>query len=87
MKGLHLIHGQGLAGRISDRKGLYQNAYKHLVPGGWMEVKEHDIQCYSDSESNDWIQQVPNLIRWVERLRRLGQSLANDWMLLKCKWS
>jgi trans-aconitate methyltransferase len=69
---LHLIHAQGLAGRISDWKGLYQNAYKHLLPGGWMEVKEHDMKFYSNSESNDWTQEVPDLIRWVELLKEAG---------------
>ncbi|KAL4970443.1 uncharacterized protein BDV14DRAFT_163268 [Aspergillus stella-maris] len=42
----HLIHGEALGSSLTDWKGLYTNVIKHLVPGGWVEVLEHDLAFY-----------------------------------------
>ncbi|KAL4799057.1 hypothetical protein BDV19DRAFT_385738 [Aspergillus venezuelensis] len=39
----HLIHGEALGGLLVDWSGFYANVLKHLVPGGWVEVLEHDL--------------------------------------------
>lgn len=46
----HFIHAQSLAGLIADWEGLHRNAISHLVPGGWLEVKENDLRLFSDSD-------------------------------------
>ncbi|KAL2811848.1 hypothetical protein BJX63DRAFT_265329 [Aspergillus granulosus] len=73
----HYIRGFALGGMIADYDGLYQNAYNHLLPGGWFEVRDHDLQFFVDTESDDEEkedigvedkeQQLVSLRRW-ERL-------------------
>lgn len=59
-QGFHFIHAQSLAGLIGDWESLYRNAFHHLVPGGWLEIKENDLRLFSDSgdplpgELNRW---------------------------------
>lgn len=38
-----LIHFRGLSGAFSDWPGIYLQAFKHLKPGGYIEVTEFDI--------------------------------------------
>lgn len=38
-----LIHFRGLSGAFSDWPAVYQQAYTHLKPGGYIEVSEFDI--------------------------------------------
>ncbi|KAL5342261.1 hypothetical protein BJX70DRAFT_395231 [Aspergillus crustosus] len=45
-----LIHGDALGGLLADWEGFYANAYKHLLPGGWVEVREHDLRFYPRDE-------------------------------------
>jgi trans-aconitate methyltransferase len=45
----HLIHGRTLGGSIRDWAKLYENAYMHLVPGGWIEMQEFDLEFRSNS--------------------------------------
>ncbi|GFF33395.1 hypothetical protein IFM46972_03878 [Aspergillus udagawae] len=69
----HLIHAQSLGGLLVDWEGFYQNAYKHLVPGGWLEVKEHDIRLCSDDGDSD----VPDAVRqWRELLEEAAEKFG-----------
>ncbi|KAL3447708.1 hypothetical protein BJX65DRAFT_307768 [Aspergillus insuetus] len=49
----HYIRGFALGGMIADYEGLYRHAYKHLLPGGWFEVRDHDLQFFVDAQSGD----------------------------------
>ncbi|KAL6234075.1 hypothetical protein BDW75DRAFT_213388, partial [Aspergillus navahoensis] len=40
----HLIHGGALGGLLKDGDGFYANVFKHLVPWGWVEIREHDLR-------------------------------------------
>ncbi|KAL4979643.1 hypothetical protein BDW66DRAFT_126900 [Aspergillus desertorum] len=40
----HLIHGEALGGLLHDWDGFSANAFKHLVPGGWVEIRELDLR-------------------------------------------
>ncbi|KAL4746949.1 hypothetical protein BDW72DRAFT_206905 [Aspergillus terricola var. indicus] len=42
----HLIHGEALGGLLKDWDGFYANVFKHLVPGGWVEIREHDLKFF-----------------------------------------
>lgn len=46
----HFIHAQSLAGLIADWEGFYRNAFRHLVSGGWLEIKENDLRLFSDND-------------------------------------
>ncbi|KAJ5728604.1 uncharacterized protein N7483_003112 [Penicillium malachiteum] len=47
------IHIRQLLGSFSEKgwDNLYQNCYKNLEPGGWIEQTEFDIRVYSDDGS------------------------------------
>ncbi|KAL4868509.1 hypothetical protein BDV12DRAFT_101899 [Aspergillus spectabilis] len=50
-----LIHLRGLAGAFSDWSSLYQQAFRHLAPGGYIEISDADPAADSVSfpESGD----------------------------------
>ncbi|KAF6821445.1 methyltransferase domain-containing protein [Colletotrichum plurivorum] len=45
------IHVRNLEGCIADWPRLYEQAFRHLRPGGWFEIKEFDIE--SQSQAHD----------------------------------
>ncbi|KAJ0426853.1 hypothetical protein BJY00DRAFT_297823 [Aspergillus carlsbadensis] len=49
----HYIRGFALGGMVADYEGLYRNAYRHLLPGGWFEVRENDLQFFIDGFGED----------------------------------
>jgi hypothetical protein len=49
----HYIRSLALGGMIADYDGLYRNAYEHLLPGGWYEVRDHDLQFFVDAGSGE----------------------------------
>jgi hypothetical protein len=71
----HLTHAQSLGGLLADWQGFYRNAYKHLVPGGWLEVKEYDIRlCSDDGDSG-----VPDAVRqWQELLEEAAEKFGKS---------
>lgn len=46
------IHGRELEGAIRDHDQLFQRAFQHLKPNGWMEMATMDVNCYSDDETH-----------------------------------
>lgn len=69
----HLIHAQSLGGLLADWEGFYWNAYEHLVPGGGLEVKEHDIRVCSDNGDS----RVPDAVRqWQEMLEEAAENFG-----------
>ncbi|EAW07589.1 uncharacterized protein ACLA_023030 [Aspergillus clavatus NRRL 1] len=60
-----------LGGLLTDWEGFYDNAFKHLVPGGWLEVKEQDIRLCSDDGG------VPDAVRqWQELLEEAAEKFG-----------
>ncbi|RDW85258.1 hypothetical protein BP6252_02848 [Coleophoma cylindrospora] len=60
-----LIHWRMLFTAIKDWPRLYEQAYKNLKPGGWLEVHEHESDINSDDDSvlkaqdlKDWFKLV-----------------------------
>ncbi|PWY88638.1 S-adenosyl-L-methionine-dependent methyltransferase [Aspergillus sclerotioniger CBS 115572] len=46
-----LIHMQGLNGAIRDWPRLFKQAYDHLAPGGYLEVKDTDFKATCDDNT------------------------------------
>ncbi|KAJ9211137.1 hypothetical protein DTO166G4_7274 [Paecilomyces variotii] len=46
-----MIHGRTLAGSVKDWPELFAKAYRHLRPGGYLEMQEAPIWCWSDDGS------------------------------------
>ncbi|QKX54523.1 uncharacterized protein TRUGW13939_01610 [Talaromyces rugulosus] len=45
------IHGRTLSGAVKDWPELFKKAHRHIKPGGWFEVQEAPIWCWSDDDS------------------------------------
>lgn len=73
------IHIRHLEASIADWPALYKQAFDHLVPGGYVEVKEFDIttrsQLYGDDIPKDHV-----FSRWApvffEAADKLGKTLT-----------
>lgn len=76
---LDFVHIRALYGCIDDWLGLYRQAYKGLVPGGWIEHLEFDITPYSqapevaDDEDHIFKQWSNVLLEAMERTGKTGR--------------
>lgn len=64
--GFDFIHGRELEGCIADRDRLLRQAFKHLVPNGYIELQGVDARLHSDDGT---IEQAPNAQLWINKLR------------------
>jgi len=46
-----LIHIRHMTGAIQNWEKLIKQAYDHLKPGGYLEIKEYEMQLYCDDDS------------------------------------
>ncbi|WQF85851.1 Putative S-adenosyl-L-methionine-dependent methyltransferase superfamily [Colletotrichum destructivum] len=70
------IHIRNLEGCVSDWQAVYEQAYRCTKPGGYIEVKEHDIQIRSQIQDlgdkhiyNTWIKA---LLDAIAKLGKVG---------------
>jgi len=63
------IHIRGLLGSIADWPALYQQAYRHMVPGAYIEQVEWSVHCRSLDGS---LSTNPVFVRWSEETLRCG---------------
>ncbi|PGH13963.1 hypothetical protein AJ80_06101 [Polytolypa hystricis UAMH7299] len=48
-----LVHGRELEGSVGDFDRLFQQAYEHLKPGGYLEMQTMEIFFYSDDGTHE----------------------------------
>ncbi|KAL5362474.1 hypothetical protein BJX96DRAFT_186048 [Aspergillus floccosus] len=60
----HLIHAQSLGGLVSDYDRFYARAYRHLVPGGWLEVWENDLRFFTEANNEQDEGKLVALRQW-----------------------
>jgi ubiquinone/menaquinone biosynthesis C-methylase UbiE len=65
LESFDLVHWRVLAGAIKDWPAMYREAYKHVKPGGWVEVQEHEVQIDSD---DDTVEQATGARKWFDLL-------------------
>lgn len=71
------VHGRAMAGSIKDWGRLYHQAFKSLVPGGWIEMQEYETWLKSDDDPE--LARMPYLKQWQDEVNRasiiFGKSL------------
>ncbi|EXF84475.1 UMTA [Colletotrichum fioriniae PJ7] len=71
------IHIRHLEGCVSDWPKLYSQAFEHLIPGGYVEVNELDLEDYSQALGDD-LPQDHVYRRWAkimfESMDKLGKT-------------
>ncbi|EFW18774.1 hypothetical protein D8B26_005584 [Coccidioides posadasii str. Silveira] len=63
------IHGRGMGGSIANWDQLYERAYQHLKPGGWIEMQEYETDVHSDDNSLD-------NARLIKKFQRVGDEAS-----------
>lgn len=77
------IHGRAMCGSIADWTGLFQQAFDNLRPGGWLEMQECEMELYSDDDTLERAEYIPNWLDMVnEASTRFGKPF-NDAGRLK----
>lgn len=61
-----LVHARGLEGSVADYPALFKSAREALVPGGYFEVAEATVGCFTDDETKE---KAPSFYKWVEHLK------------------
>jgi trans-aconitate methyltransferase len=59
------IHGRAMSGAIKDWSKLYDQAYKHLKPGGWLEMQEYETWAKSDDGT---LENAKYLMEWQSKV-------------------
>lgn len=71
------IHGRALGGVISDWKKFQAEAFKHLKPGGWLEMQDFEGFVFSDDgtlSDDSWI------VQWTSEMDRGSQQVK--WQVI-----
>lgn len=68
------IHGRTMSGSIRDWPRLYQQAFRNLKPGGWIEMQEFEIQYGCDDGS--FPAKAPTVARYIEMLNEVRQGCS-----------
>ncbi|CEJ57601.1 hypothetical protein PMG11_06289 [Penicillium brasilianum] len=65
------IHARDLGGAIADWPRLLRQAYKHLKPGGWIELQEFEVMLKSD---DDTLKLAPTLCEYLRLLHEASEA-------------
>ncbi|PGH36062.1 hypothetical protein GX50_01074 [[Emmonsia] crescens] len=70
------IHSRDMAGSIKDSDKLFAQAFKHLQPGGYLEMQSFEVELYSD---DDTLKKAQDALQWkdllIEASNKFGKPL------------
>jgi cyclopropane fatty-acyl-phospholipid synthase-like methyltransferase len=69
------IHGRGMAGSIGDWPRLYKQIYKHLKPGGYLEMQEYETWVRSDDGT---LENAKFIIEWQEKIDEASKAFGKQ---------
>ncbi|KAE9378826.1 methyltransferase, partial [Stipitochalara longipes BDJ] len=67
------IHGRAMGGSIRDWKELFEKIYKHLKPGGWVEIQEYETWCQPDDPKDE---SPPYLMKWLKSINEASEAFG-----------
>lgn len=73
----NFIHFRHLAGSFTSWKSVYQQAFQHLLPGGYLEVLDFDYTEVAGLVNADYLHIYASAIRSAAELSRYPRSLAH----------
>jgi trans-aconitate methyltransferase len=72
------IHIRNMGASIADWEKLLMRAYRHLAPGGWIEIQEHAIEMHSEDGH------VPeNTREWLEKMEAAALTFGKEMNIAK----
>ncbi|KAE8378075.1 hypothetical protein BDV26DRAFT_262222 [Aspergillus bertholletiae] len=73
----HLIHSEALGGLLKDWDGFYTNVFKHLVPGGWVEIREHNLKfCPREGKEKEMEGKWDAIQQWSELMDEAAEKFG-----------
>lgn len=75
-----LIHGRTLCGSIGNWDRLIQQAFKHLKPGGWLELQEAESQIFSD---DDTFSRAASVSQWQDACNEAANKIGKQIRVAK----
>lgn len=69
------IHGRGMGGSVKDWAKLYSQIFKHLKPGGFLEMQEYEAWMKSDDGTLD---NCPNIIMWQQKMDEASKAFEKQ---------
>jgi trans-aconitate methyltransferase len=73
-----LIHWRVLAGSIRDWPRMFEQAFKHTRPGGWVEAHEHDVRIWSDDDTVHKAKALGQFFKLVDEASLRGGKLMDE---------
>ncbi|OAX80746.1 hypothetical protein ACJ72_04912, partial [Emergomyces africanus] len=71
------IHAREITGSVQDYSNFFTQAYRHLAPGGYLEMQSMEMNFFSDDGTHE---RAVTAVKWqrslVEASRRLGKEFC-----------
>ena len=74
------IHGRAMGGSIKDWKMLYGEIYKHLKPGGWVEIQEYETWILPSNTEDEL---PPHLLKWQQSINEASEKFGKNLNVAK----
>lgn len=72
------IHGRAMGGSISDWDQLYGEIYKHLKPGGWVEIQEYETWLQSEDGTDSL---APSMKEWQKVINEASKGFGKNMLV------
>lgn len=74
------IHGRAMGGSIKDWGALYREIYKHLKPGGWVEIQEYETWIQPNDEK---VETPTSLMTWLVEVNAASEKFGKKLLVAK----
>ncbi len=74
------IHGRAMGGSIKDWPLLYSEIYKHVKPGGWVEIQEYETWALPNDDKDEL---PPNLLKWQTNINLASEKFGKKLNVAK----
>lgn len=72
------IHGRAMGGSIKNWNTLYDEIYKNLKPGGWVEIQEYETWLQSDDGSDKL---GTSMMEWQTQINEAAKSFGKAMLV------
>jgi hypothetical protein len=69
-----------MGGSIKDWKMLYGEIYKHLKPGGWVEIQEYETWILPSNTEDEL---PPHLLKWQQSVNEASETFGKNLNVAK----
>ena len=73
------IHGRAMGGVIANWSKFHAECFKHLKPGGWLEIQDYEtvFSCDDGTMKDDcW------MVRWADEMNKGATKFGKDYNII-----